>query len=387
MPQKINSKLINKTNELLLTTEHIFSFTEIFQKISNLETKLKTLGISLPTAPFIYSLLGKEAINSSKIEGSTLNYNELYYPEIKNNLKIISEPEIRNKREIQNLVEIYRNLFVKKEKQSIYTIFNLKKIHKDLYNFADEKLKSNLSLDHQSEIQKQVLPGTILTNEDQKNRIADKGGLTILQFILPSEKMKYLKYIFQEIDRSKKVNKTQALRMLIKFHPFFIAIHPFVDGNGRIGRLLLSHLFTHFGFMNHSWIFLSHFWKTERIEYITQLNKVMVENDWPDWIDFFLKTLEKSTERFLKQMIKIIDLYQKLFKSELNKVEKEILQRFFRYAVLNRKKTIGYVAKDFDISSQSAYRYFDKIIKLIDANKNNQSFYFDKLLDILNLKQ
>jgi Fic family protein len=74
-------------------------------------------------------------------------------------------------------------------------------------------------------------------------------------------------------------------------HVQFETIHPFLDGNGRLGRLLVGLLLEHWQLLGQPLLYLSLFFKRHRAEYYRRLNAVRVEGDWEGWLDFFLDGL------------------------------------------------------------------------------------------------
>lgn len=71
-------------------------------------------------------------------------------------------------------------------------------------------------------------------------------------------------------------------------HVQFESIHPYLDGNGRIGRLLVTLLLEHWKLLTRPLLYLSLFFKRHRDEYYRRLTAVRVEGDWEGWLDFFL---------------------------------------------------------------------------------------------------
>lgn len=80
-------------------------------------------------------------------------------------------------------------------------------------------------------------------------------------------------------------------------HAQFETIHPFLDGNGRVGRLLITFLLMHHGVLSRPLLYLSHFLKLHRSEYYDRLNAIRVDGNWEGWIQFFLRgVIETATE-------------------------------------------------------------------------------------------
>jgi Fic family protein len=72
-------------------------------------------------------------------------------------------------------------------------------------------------------------------------------------------------------------------------HAQFETIHPFLDANGRVGRLLITFLLCHGGLLSRPLLYLSHYLKRHRQEYYDRLQAVRVDGRWEDWLLFFLK--------------------------------------------------------------------------------------------------
>jgi Fic family protein len=72
-------------------------------------------------------------------------------------------------------------------------------------------------------------------------------------------------------------------------HAQFETIHPFVDGNGRVGRLLITFLLVHHGVLRQPLLYLSHYLKRNRAEYYDRLTAIRSNGDWEGWMRFFLE--------------------------------------------------------------------------------------------------
>ena len=79
-------------------------------------------------------------------------------------------------------------------------------------------------------------------------------------------------------------------------HAQFESIHPFLDGNGRVGRLLITLLLCQRGVLHKPLLYLSHYFKQNRAEYYDRLMAVRLRGHWEEWLKFFLRgVLEVST--------------------------------------------------------------------------------------------
>lgn len=98
-------------------------------------------------------------------------------------------------------------------------------------------------------------------------------------------------------------------------HYIFEAIHPFVDRNGRVGRLLIMLLLTHWCSMPQPLLFLSEFFEKNKLEYYDHLLSVSQKGDWVGWLNFFLKGIIEQSEVALNLAKRIVDLREKYLAS------------------------------------------------------------------------
>lgn len=95
-------------------------------------------------------------------------------------------------------------------------------------------------------------------------------------------------------------------------HEQFEAIHPFLDGNGRLGRLLISLFLVERGRLSQPVLYLSAYFEAHRHEYYEALQRVRTEGDWAGWLRFFLAGVEETSGEAVSQAARILDLHEEL---------------------------------------------------------------------------
>jgi Fic family protein len=93
-------------------------------------------------------------------------------------------------------------------------------------------------------------------------------------------------------------------------HVQFETIHPFLDGNGRLGRLLIAMLLHDGGVLRQPLLYLSLYLKQHRATYYELLDRVRAEGDWEAWVDFFLEGVEQTAEGAVQTARRLVDLFQ-----------------------------------------------------------------------------
>jgi Fic family protein len=91
-------------------------------------------------------------------------------------------------------------------------------------------------------------------------------------------------------------------------HAQFETIHPFLDGNGRIGRLLITFLLCERGILHRPLLYISHYLKAHRIEYYDRLMAIRMDGDWEGWLKFFLRGIFEVSQSATATARSILDL-------------------------------------------------------------------------------
>lgn len=110
------------------------------------------------------------------------------------------------------------------------------------------------------------------------------------------------------------IHATDELPVLVKIgllHAQFETIHPFIDGNGRIGRLLITFLLTEWGVLRHPLLYLSGFLRRHVDEYYRRLQSIRDDGDWEGWLTFFLDGVTDTAMEAAATVRAILDLRER----------------------------------------------------------------------------
>lgn len=171
-------------------------------------------------------------------------------------------------------------------------------------------------------------------------------------------------------------------------HHRFEAIHPFEDGNGRVGRLLITLFLIKKGVLEMPILYPSGYFEQHKRLYMSALSKVDRKEDWTSWLSFFLKALEKQANVALSLSIEIDELFKKN-RSEIDNESAglkliKVLETTFSQPFLTAPR----LSRTTGISRISCIRYLDKLVEkkiIVDEGiQGGQRVYTNrKLLRIL----
>jgi Fic family protein len=188
-------------------------------------------------------------------------------------------------------------------------------------------------------------------------------------------------------------NKNLEIPVLIKIaisHYQFETIHPFLDGNGRMGRLLVTLQLVESGILTKPTLYLSAFFEKNRASYYDSLTMVRKDNNLEQWIKFFLSGViyisNDSIETF-RQIIKLNQEYEEriIFLGSRAKKARRLLNYLFLKPITNNKE----IMKKLNISFNSANRLINSLVELgllneITGYSRNRLFVLRKYLDLFN---
>jgi len=191
-----------------------------------------------------------------------------------------------------------------------------------------------------------------------------------------------------ELYMHKKSNLPELINCAL-IHYQFETIHPFLDGNGRIGRLLITFYLYWKGILKKPLLYLSYYLKKNRQEYYDRLMLARDKGDYEQWINFFLtgviQTCKDASEN-IKKILQLRETYQNMLlqKNISTPLAVKLLDKLFYKPIIR----IGDIQEEFKISHQSASNLTAQfqalgILEEITGKKRGRRFAFVKYLKIL----
>lgn len=240
----------------------------LLQKATQALDQLNVAGKMVPSLDwFIYAFVRKEAVTSSQIEGTQATLIDLLTFEAQENQNDRGDADIE---EVCNYLEAvkYARGHLKRRNGLPLSMRLLNETHKRLMQGVRGGSKQ---------------PGTI---RQSQNWI---GGARpgVARFVPPPPQT--LSQLLSDFE--KYIHVDDVLPPLIRIgllHVQFETIHPYLDGNGRIGRLLIILLLEHWNLLEQPLLYLSLYFKRHRDEYYERLGRVRTQGDWELWSEFFL---------------------------------------------------------------------------------------------------
>lgn len=168
-------------------------------------------------------------------------------------------------------------------------------------------------------------------------------------------------------------------------HAQFESIHPFLDGNGRMGRILIVLYLLNKEIINRPIFFISQELEKNKFKYYALLNNLRNDNPkWVDWIKFFLDASIHQAEFYVSKLEQIELLYQEILKiAEVNSIRTDLVRYIFKAPVFD----IITVQKQLGISYNAVRNNVNKLIEAgkiyPDDKKRNKTYRFYDLLDIM----
>ena len=170
-------------------------------------------------------------------------------------------------------------------------------------------------------------------------------------------------------------------------HAQFEAIHPFLDGNGRVGRLLITLLLAEREIIPSPLLYLSGFFEATREEYYERLLGVTEGGGWEEWLIYFLRGVTLQSQDAVDRIRLIDDLFAK-WKHGLARGRSQITERALDLFAENPFWTVGGVAGRLEVAFTTAQRAIDRleaagIVAQVGRRQRNRVYCAEEILNVL----
>lgn len=353
-PSLVNRHFVWKNPRINLLIEQASQFLGEFNAYTELRPDIN-FSIAMSVA--------KEATHSSQIEGTKTELNETVLPKEEINPKGQDDWQ-----EVQNYIEAL-NFAIEKLSTLPLSMRLLKETHKILMSGVRGKHKA---------------PGEIRRSQ---NWI---GGASLTDAIFVPPSAEELPDLLTDLEKYWH-NESLQLPHLIKIaitHYQFETIHPFLDGNGRIGRLLIILQLIDANKLSKPMLYMSNFFEKHRNSYYRSLTQVRTANDIEQWIEFFLTGITETAQHGLETYKVIIELHNE-YNTKIQslgsraKNAQKLLQMMYATPILKARS----VEKGLEISFSSANRLLKSltelgILKEMTGHSRNRLFVLEKYLNL-----
>jgi Fic family protein len=343
---------------------------EMQRLLSEADRALGRLEGSIQTLPnpdlFVFMYVRKEAVLSSQIEGTQASINDLLKAEA--------------------------NLFDTKAPQDVDEVINyVSAMNHGLSRLAELPLSIRLIKEIHSRLLKGVRGRNLQPGELRRsqNWIGPSGSsLATATFIPPP---------YQEAEVAlgkleKFLHDDDHIPPLVKIglaHAQFETIHPFLDGNGRIGRLLITFFLCQQGILEKPVLYLSHYFKENRQQYYEMLQKTRDSGDWEAWLKFFLRGVASVATQATETARRIVDLresHRSLIMAQFGRSGAKGI-RLLEYLYKRPTVTVNIVKDMLQISFPNANEIVNKftqnsIIHEITGQSRNRVFHYTPYINL-----
>lgn len=343
-------------------------FQLLFEQANQSLGRLDGLAAVLPDLGlFIYAYVRKEAVLSSQIEGTQSSLSDLLLFE---NDEAPGVP-IQDVQEVSNYVAALNHGLTRLREGFPLSLRLIREIHEVLLSKGRGSTKEPGEFRRSQNWIGGTRPGNAAFVPPPPERVMECMG---------------------DLEKFLHVERTD-LPPLIKaglVHVQFETIHPFLDGNGRLGRLLITFLLCAAGALREPILYLSLFFKAHRQTYYDLLMRVRETGDWEAWIEFFLTGVKETSEQAVNAALRILALLD----SDRQKIAAAgrpaaSMLRVFQHAQTNPIMSIATTAEKIGISFPtvtSSVTHLQKlgVLREITGKQRRRLFVYDAYLKILN---
>lgn len=327
--------------------------------------ELNAFSMLIPDVDFFIKMhITKEATKSSRIEGTQTSIEEA----LQNKENI--DPEKRDDwQEVHNYIEAMNYAIAQLEKLPVSNRL-LRQTHKRLLQGVRGKQK---------------MPGDFRTSQNWIGGASLKDAA----FIPPHhDEVPDLMSDLEKFLNNEELQVPPLIRIAL-VHYQFETIHPFLDGNGRLGRLLITLYLVSNKIINKPALYLSDFFEKNREHYYDNLTVVRSKNNLNKWLTFFLVGVLETAQNSIETFNAIIKLRQQVEEKKITTLGKRVplAMNLMRYLYSKPIVDANEIAEALEVNISTAYRLikdFEKLEILIEQTgyKRNRVFVFDDYIKL-----
>jgi Fic family protein len=172
-------------------------------------------------------------------------------------------------------------------------------------------------------------------------------------------------------------------------HTQFETIHPFLDGNGRVGRLLITFLLCEQGVLHKPVLYLSYYFKRHRREYYEHLQRVRDDGNWEGWLEFFLTGVSEVSEQATDTARRILALreqHRTMITDHLGRAAgngHRVLDSLYRRPIVNVASVQKLTGTSFPAANELVSKLTTLgILKEITDRKRNRIFRYEPYIQL-----
>jgi Fic family protein len=307
--------------------------------------ELGGLARNLPNPHLLISpFLRREAVLSSRIEGTQASLSDLFFFEAADSARFMPDRQTpHDVREVANYVKALEYALKRLDELPL-SLRLIRELH--------EILLSGVRGQHWT-------PGEFRSSQ---NWIGPPGSTLMEAVYVPPPPQEMVEALGEF---EKYLHAPSGLPPLIRIalvHYQFEAIHPFLDGNGRIGRLLISLLLCSEGLVPQPLLYISAFFERQRADYYRHLLHVSLAGQWTAWLIFFLEGVAQQSRDAIWRTAQLLSMWQS-YRSRLQEARSsalllQLVDRLFQYPVLSVPGT----TKALEITHRSATKLIERLV-------------------------
>jgi Fic family protein len=327
--------------------------------------RLDGAALTLPNPDlFVYAYVRKEAVLSSQIEGTQSS--------------------------LQNLLAAEAQLYDPDTPKDVTEVVNyVRAMNRGLARLVELPVSVRLIREIHAELMRGVRGGRLAPGElrTSQNWIGP-GGCTLAEATFVPPPPHEVPQALADLERFLHAeNPPPALVRVGLAHAQFETIHPFLDGNGRVGRLLITFLLTEKRLLSKPVLYLSHYFKRHRADYYDRLQAVRDTGDWEGWLTFFLQgvaEVSREATQTAAATLRMREDYRATITERLGRAAgngHRIMDRLFDHPIVS----VATVRDWLDVTPAAAHNLVNRLVdigllKEITGHARNRRFRFDPYL-------